>query len=47
MNDVVKHKALNDDDALLMTEDEQKDLELDLDELMPYETKDNQFSFLD
>tara|TARA_R110002012_G_scaffold91250_1_gene222347 strand:- start:2159 stop:4897 length:2739 start_codon:yes stop_codon:yes gene_type:complete len=47
VNDVVKHKALNDDDALLMTEDEQKDLELDLDELMPYETKDNQFSFLD
>ena len=43
VQDVVKHKTLNEEDALLMTEAEQIELELDLDELMPYET----VSFLD
>ena len=36
---VIKNKTLNEDDELLMTEDEHKDLELDLDDIMTFEHK--------
>jgi len=37
VQDVVKHKTLNEEDALLITEEEEEEMLIDLDELMPYQ----------
>ena len=43
VQDVVKHKTLNEEDALLIDEDEEEQMLIDLDELMPYQ----EHNFLD
>ena len=47
INDVVKHKSLNEEDGIVMTEEEQENMELDLEYVMVFENNNNNNYFSD